>query len=216
MLIPNFQSLVNESPILPVLSMDNTDDAVNVSKALLAGGIKCAEIVLRTPKAIDCIKAVSEQVPGITVGVGTLLHPQQVTDAVQAGAQFLVSPSFTPKLAGAMQETGLPMLPGVVSPSEITQALEMGIKELKFFPAEQYGGANTLKALGSVFSQVKFCPTGGVGPHNVQSYFALNCVFAVGGSWMVNKEMIQNKQWDGISQLSQQALQMLQKLEACA
>ncbi len=216
MLIRNIQSLVKNSPILPVLSMDNTDDAVNVCKALLAGGINNAEIVLRTPKALDCIRAVSEQVPGITVGVGTLLSQQQVSEAVKAGAKFLVSPSFTPKLASAMQDTGLPMLPGVVSPSEIAQAIEMGIRELKFFPAEQYGGANTLKALSSVFSQIKFCPTGGVGPHNAQSYFALNSVFAVGGSWMVNKEMIENKHWHGISQLSQQALQLLQQLEQCA
>jgi len=210
MLATNFQSLVADSPILPVLSMDNVDDAVNVSKALLAGGITCAEIVLRTPKALDCIKAVSEQVPGITVGVGTLLDKQQITDSVKAGAKFLVSPAFTPTLAGAMQDTGLPMLPGVVSPSEIAQAIEMGLTELKFFPAEQYGGANTLKALSSVFSQVKFCPTGGVGPHNVQEYFALDSIFAVGGSWMVNKAMIQKQQWQKITQMSQQALQLLQ------
>ncbi len=216
MLERNFQSLVKDSPILPVLSMDNVDDAINVCRALYAGGITCAEIVLRTSKALDCIKAVSEQVPEITVGVGTLLREQQVKEAVEAGAKFLVSPSFTPKLASAMQETGLPMLPGVVSPSEITQALELGIKELKFFPAEQYGGAGTLKALGSVFSQVKFCPTGGVGPHNVQSYFSLESVFAVGGSWMVNKDMIDNSQWHGITQLSQQALQLLQQQEQCA
>jgi 2-dehydro-3-deoxyphosphogluconate aldolase/(4S)-4-hydroxy-2-oxoglutarate aldolase len=196
--------------------MDNVDDAINVCRALYAGGITCAEIVLRTSKALDCIKAVSEQVPEITVGVGTLLREQQVKEAVEAGAKFLVSPSFTPKIASAMQETGLPMLPGVVSPSEITQALEMGINELKFFPAEQYGGANTLKALASVFSQVKFCPTGGVGPHNVQSYFSLESVFAVGGSWMVNKDMIDNSQWHGITQLSQQALQLLQQQEQCA
>jgi 2-dehydro-3-deoxyphosphogluconate aldolase/(4S)-4-hydroxy-2-oxoglutarate aldolase len=216
MLINNFQSLVKGSPILPVLSLDNVNDAVNVSRALFAGGITCAEIVLRTPNALDCIRAVSEQVPEITVGVGTLLHEQQVKAAVKAGAKFLVSPSFTTKLAGTMQDTGLPMLPGVVSPSEITQALEMGIKELKFFPAEQYGGANTLKALGSVFGQVKFCPTGGVGPHNVQKYFALDCVFAVGGSWMVNKELIQNKQWQTITQLTQQALQLLELQEELA
>jgi len=209
MLAQNFQSLVQNSPILPVLSMSSVDDAVNVSRALFAGGITCAEIVLRTPQALDCIKAVSEQVPEITVGVGTLLHKHQVLEAVDAGAKFLVSPSFTPKLTEAMQETGLPMLPGVVSPSEIAQAIEMGLKELKFFPAEQYGGANTLKALGSVFNQIKFCPTGGVGPQNVQSYFNLDCVFAVGGSWMVNKEMIQNQQWQKITQLSQQALQLL-------
>lgn len=216
MLKQSFQALVKDSPILPVISLDNTTDAVNVSKALAKGGITCAEIVLRTPQAIDCIKAVSEQVPEITVGVGTLLNEQQIKEAVKAGAQFLVSPAFTPTLAKAMLDTGLPMLPGVVSPSEITQAIELGLKELKFFPAEQYGGINTLKALGSVFSQIKFCPTGGVGPKNAQEYFALNCVFAVGGSWMINKEMIQNKRWDGITQLSQQALQLIQPLEVCA
>ncbi len=216
MLNNTFQSLVAGSPILPVLSMENVDDAVNASRALFAGGITCAEIVLRTPEALDCIKAVSEQVPEITVGVGTLLHPQQVKEAINAGAKFLVSPSFTPKLAGAMQETGLPMLPGVVSPSEITQAIEMGLKELKFFPAEQYGGINTLKSLGSVFTQIKFCPTGGISPYNVQDYYSLKSVFAVGGSWMVNNDLIQNKRWDEISRLSREALNLMLLQEKCA
>jgi len=216
MLKQNFQSLVKDSPILPVLSMDNVDDAVNVSRALFSGGITCAEIVLRTPQALDCIKAVSEQVPEITVGVGTLLHAQQVNDAVKAGAKFLVSPSFTPKLAAAMQETGLPMLPGVVSPSEIAQAIEMGLKELKFFPAEQYGGVKTLKALGSVFSHIKFCPTGGISPYNIQDYYSLQSVFAVGGSWMVNNALIQNKRWDEIARLSREALNLIHLKEECA
>lgn len=216
MLNNTFQSLVASSPILPVISVDDTSEAIQVSRALAKGGIQCAEIVLRTPKAFDCIKAVSDEVPEIIVGVGTLIHQQQVTEAVKVGAKFLVSPSFTPRLASAMQETGLPMLPGVITPSEVTQAVEMGLKELKFFPAEQFGGAATLKALGSVFKQIKFCPTGGVGPHNVQSYFALDSVFAVGGSWMINKDMIRNQQWDGITRLTEQALQLLQPQEECA
>tara|TARA_R110000744_G_scaffold47804_1_gene104931 strand:- start:2139 stop:2789 length:651 start_codon:yes stop_codon:yes gene_type:complete len=213
MLTPSFQTLVKDSPILPVLNMDNIDDAVNVSRALYAGGITCVEIVLRSPVALECISAISEQVPEVIVGVGTLLQPQQITDAVNAGAKFLVSPSFTPTLAQAMLDTNLPMLPGVVTPSEITQALEMGIHELKFFPAEQYGGVNTLNALSSVFSQVSFCPTGGVGPKNIQEYYALKSVFAVGGSWMVNKALIQYKQWRDISRLTREGLTLIQQLE---
>ncbi len=216
MLNPSFQSLVKTSPILPVVSMDNVEDAVNVSKALYAGGINCVEIVLRTPCAFDCIQAVSEQVPEVTVGVGTLLTEEQVKRAVKMGAKFLVSPSFTPKLVHAMQDTGLPLLPGVVTPSEIAQAIEMGLTELKFFPAQQYGGINTLKALGSVFNRIKFCPTGGVNPKNARDYFELDSVFAVGGSWMVDKQLIKNQQWSGITQLSQQAIQLLQTLEDCA
>ncbi len=216
MLRPSFSGLVKNSPILPVLHMENVDDAVNVSKALYQGGITCAEIVLRSPAALDCIAAVSEQVPQMTVGVGTLTTPQQVKDSVAAGAKFLVSPSFTKTLANSMLDTGLPLLPGVVSPSEITQALELGINEVKFFPAEQYGGVNTIKALSSVFSQVKFCPTGGVNPNNLSSYFALNSIFAVGGSWMATKELVASKNWQEISQLSQQAISYINELDRSA
>jgi len=216
MLNPSFAELVKNSPILPVLHMESVEDAVNVSRALYLGGITCAEIVLRSPVALDCIKAVSEQVPEMTVGVGTLTTPQQVKDSVAAGAKFLVSPSFTKTLASAMVETGLPMLPGVVSPSEITQALELGIKELKFFPAEQYGGVKTIKALSSVFSQVKFCPTGGVSLSNMADYFANKSIFAVGGSWMVPKELVAQKDWAGITKLSQQAMAAINNLDKCA
>lgn len=213
MLTPTFSSLVKNSPILPVLHMESIDDAVNVSRALFKGGITSAEIVLRSEVAFECITAVSEQVPEMNVGVGTLTTPQQIKDAVNAGATFLVSPSFTKTLATAMLDTGLPMLPGVVTPSEITQALELGIKEVKFFPAQQYGGVNTIKALSSVFSQVKFCPTGGVGPSNVADYFAINSIFAVGGSWMVPKELVTKKDWQGITQLSQHAISLINNLD---
>ncbi len=216
MLNPSFAALVKNSPILPVLHMESIDDAVNVSRALYQGGITSAEIVLRSEVALDCISAVSEQVPEMNVGVGTLTNPQQVKDSVNAGAKFLVSPSFTKTLATAMLDTGLPMLPGVVTPSEITQALELGIKEVKFFPAQQYGGAKTIKALSSVFSQVKFCPTGGVSPANVAEYFAINSIFAVGGSWMVPKDLIANKDWAAITQLSQQAIGLINNLDKCA
>ncbi|WP_068545155.1 bifunctional 4-hydroxy-2-oxoglutarate aldolase/2-dehydro-3-deoxy-phosphogluconate aldolase [Thalassotalea crassostreae] len=216
MLKPSFSQLVKNSPILPVLHMESTDDAINVSRALYNGGITSAEIVLRSDVAFDCITAVSEQVPEMNVGVGTLTTPQQVKDAVNAGAKFLVSPSFTKTLSTAMLDTGLPMLPGVVTPSEITQALELGINEVKFFPAQQYGGASTIKALSSVFSNVKFCPTGGVGPHNVAEYFAVKSIFAVGGSWMVPKDLIAIKDWQGITQLSTQAINLISKLDKCA
>ncbi len=216
MLSPSFADLVKNSPVLPVLHMESVEDAVNVSRALYLGGITCAEIVLRSPVALECIKAVSEQVPEMTVGVGTLTTPQQVKDSVAAGAKFLVSPSFTKTLATAMLETGLPMLPGVVSPSEITQALELGITELKFFPAEQYGGVKTIKALSSVFSQVKFCPTGGVSLSNMADYFTNKSIFAVGGSWMVPKDLITQKDWAGITKLSQQAIASINNLDKCA
>lgn len=216
MLNSSFASLVQKSPILPVLHMESIDDAVNVSRALYHGGINSAEIVLRSDVALNCITAISEQVPEMNVGVGTLTTPKQVINSVKAGAKFLVSPSFTKPLAFAMIDTGLPMLPGVVTPSEITQALELGIKEVKFFPAEQYGGVNTIKALSSVFNQIKFCPTGGVGPKNIVEYFAIKNVFAVGGSWMVPKNLIAKKDWQGISQLSQHAISLINNLDRCA
>ena len=215
MLNPSFSALVKNSPILPVLHMESVEDAVNVSRALYKGGITSAEIVLRSDVALDCIRAVSEQVPEMLVGVGTLTTPQQVKDSVDAGAKFLVSPSFTKTLATAMIDTGLPLIPGVVTPSEITQALELGIKEVKFFPAAQYGGVNTIKALSSVFSQVKFCPTGGVSPANMAEYFALQSIFAVGGSWMAPKDLIAKKDWTGITELSQIAIDAIKKMGRC-
>ena len=215
MLNPSFSALVKNSPILPVLHMESVEDAVNVSRALYKGGITSAEIVLRSDVALDCIRAVSEQVPEMLVGVGTLTTPQQVKDSVDAGAKFLVSPSFTKTLATAMIDTGLPLIPGVVTPSEITQALELGIKEVKFFPAAQYGGVNTIKALSSVFSQVKFCPTGGVSPANMAEYFALQSIFAVGGSWMAPKDLIAKKDWAGITKLSQIAIDAIKKMGRC-
>jgi 2-dehydro-3-deoxyphosphogluconate aldolase/(4S)-4-hydroxy-2-oxoglutarate aldolase len=215
MLNPSFSALVKNSPILPVLHMESVEDAVNVSRALYKGGITSAEIVLRSDVALDCIRAVSEQVPEMLVGVGTLTTPQQVKDSVDAGAKFLVSPSFTKTLATAMIDTGLPLIPGVVTPSEITQALELGIKEVKFFPAAQYGGVNTIKALSSVFSQVKFCPTGGVSPANMAEYFALQSIFAVGGSWMAPKDLIAKKDWAGITELSQIAIDAIKKMGRC-
>ena len=215
MLNPSFSALVKNSPILPVLHMESVEDAVNVSRALYKGGITSAEIVLRSDVALDCIRAVSEQVPEMLVGVGTLTTPQQVKDSVDAGAKFLVSPSFTKTLATAMLDTGLPLIPGVVTPSEITQALELGINEVKFFPAAQYGGVNTIKALSSVFSQVKFCPTGGVSPANMAEYFALQSIFAVGGSWMAPKDLIAKKDWAGITKLSQIAIDAIKKMGRC-
>ena len=209
MLNPSFASIVRNSPIIPVLHMESIDDAVNVSRALYRGGIVNAEIVLRSSVALDCVAAVSEHVPEMNVGVGTLISQQQVKDAVTAGAKFLVSPSFTRALATTMLDTGLPILPGVVTPSEITQALELGINEVKFFPAQQYGGANAIKALSGVFSQVLFCPTGGVSPSNIADYFSIKNVFAVGGSWMVPKDIVANKNWQGITQLSRQALGLI-------
>ncbi len=213
MLVPSFASLVEKSPILPVLHMESVDDALKVTKAIYDGGISAVEIVLRSPVALDCIEAISSELPQVTVGVGTLTNKQQILDSVNLGAKFLVSPSFTTTLAKSMIDTGLPMLPGVVTPSEITQAIELGLTELKFFPAEQYGGINTIKALSSVFNNVKFCPTGGIGPHNMADYFGLSSIFAVGGSWMADKKLVAQKDWPQISNLTAQALQLINRLE---
>ena len=142
---------------------------------------------------------------GVTVMVPVIEAPVEF-DAVNAGAQFIISPSLAPTIVQHMINTRLPILPGVVTPSEITLALEMGLTELKFFPADQYGGISTLKALSSVFPQVKFCPTGGINQQNLRQYLELTSVFAVGGSWMVPKSLIIDKNWSGISQLTQHAI----------
>ncbi len=215
MLSPSFSHFMTNKQILPVLHMESVPEALNVVSAIYRGGIDTVEIVLRSNVALDCISAIRQKLPEVTVGVGTIVHDYQVSDAVNSGAQFLISPSLTPSIGHQMINTGLPILPGVVTPTEITLALEMGLTELKFFPAEQYGGIATIKALSSVFSEVKFCPTGGISPKNLHQYLDVESIFAVGGSWMAPKKLINEKQWSDITKLTKQALDYTKKREVC-
>ncbi|HEX8526032.1 bifunctional 4-hydroxy-2-oxoglutarate aldolase/2-dehydro-3-deoxy-phosphogluconate aldolase [Allosphingosinicella sp.] len=181
--MPDLDSIMTAAPVIPVLVIDRIEDAVPVAKALVAGGLPVLEITLRTPAALDAIRAMRE-VEGAIVGAGTVLDPDRFEQAIDAGAQFLVSPGLTERLAIAVSSARVPLLPGVSSASDVMRALDLGFDRLKFFPATAAGGIPALKALSSVFAQVRFCPTGGITPDNAPDWLALPSVACVGGTWL--------------------------------
>lgn len=192
------------APVVPVLVIDDLAHARPLAEALVAGGLPALEVTLRTPCALDAIRAMSE-VPGGVVGAGTLLTPADVKAAKAAGATFGVSPGATDRLIAACEDEGLPLLPGAVTASEIMALLERGYTVQKFFPAEQSGGAAFLRSIGSPIPQVKFCPTGGIGLKNAGDYLALRNILCVGGSWVAPKESMLAGDWAGITKLAAEA-----------
>jgi len=174
------------APVIPVLVIEEIDHALPIAEALVAGGLPALEVTLRTPCAIDAIR-VMKQVPGAVVGAGTVLNPGDLARALDAGAQFIVSPGLTPKLGQAAVDSGVPFLPGSANASDIMLALDLGLSRLKFFPAVASGGTAALKAISGPFGQVRFCPTGGITQATAPEWLALDAVLCVGGSWMVPK-----------------------------
>ncbi len=195
------------APIVPVLVIDDVAAARPLAEALVAGGLPALEVTLRTPAALDAIRAMAE-VPGGEVGAGTLITPEDVRAAKAAGATFGVSPGATDVLLAACEEEGLPLLPGAATASEAMRLLERGYDMLKFFPAEASGGARALKAIGAPLPQVSFCPTGGVSPTNAQSYLSLSNVICAGGSWVAPKDLVRQARWDEIEALAREAAQL--------
>ena len=192
------------APVVPVLVIDNVSRAAGLARALIAGGLPALEVTLRTPAALDAIRAMAE-VEGGMVGAGTLLTPADVKAAKAAGATFGVSPGATDRLIGACEDEGLPLLPGAVTASEVMGLLEKGYDVQKFFPAEAVGGAAALKALGAPIPQVRFCPTGGISMTNVAAYLSLKTVLCVGGSWVAPADAVANADWARIETLARQA-----------
>ncbi|KIC43784.1 keto-deoxy-phosphogluconate aldolase [Ruegeria sp. ANG-S4] len=192
------------APIVPVLVVDDVAHARPLAQALVAGGLPALEVTLRTPAALDVIRAMSE-VPGGVVGAGTLITPEDVRAAKEAGAQFGVSPGATDTLIAACEAEGLPLLPGAATATEAMALLEKGYDMLKFFPAEASGGAPSLKAIGAPLPQISFCPTGGVSPSNARDYLSLSNVICAGGSWVAPKAMVQSGDWAGIESLAREA-----------
>ena len=199
---------MQDAPVIPVIVLHDAAQAVPLAQALLAGGIRMLEITLRTPQALACMSAIAKEVPQVVVGAGTVRNPADVLAAQQAGARFLVSPGFTPALAQAAQEAGLPLLPGVSTASEIMAAMDAGLRALKFFPALQAGGVAMLKAWSGPFPEACFCPTGGVSAANAREFLALPNVVCVGGSWLVPAEALARKDWRTITQLAAEAVQL--------
>ena len=192
--------------IIPVIKIDDADKAVPLAKALIAGGIPCAEVTFRTAQAEEAIRRINQEVPEILLGAGTVLTTAQVDKAISAGAKFIVSPGFNPKVVAYCVEKGIPITPGCSTPSDIEQALEMGIEVVKFFPAEQAGGLEYIKAISAPYSSMYFVPTGGINAQNIAKYILFDKILACGGSWMVNADMINAGEFDKITALCREAM----------
>ncbi len=194
------------SPIVPVVVIENIKDAVPLAQSLVEGGIHIIEVTLRSSCALEAIELIAKNVPKMRVGAGTILNPTQLEQAQNRGAEFLISPGFTIKLLEYAKKKDMPLIPGVSSSSEVMQALELGYSALKFFPAEYCGGVKLLNAFNGPFKGVKFCPTGGISADNMHSYLNLENVLCVGGSWLTPKNLIQNKEWDKITEICKRSL----------
>ena len=192
--------------IVPVIKIENAADAKPLAKALIDGGLPCAEVTFRTACAKEAIAIIAKEYPDMIVGAGTVLTKAQVDDAIEAGAKFIVSPGFNPEIVKYCQSRGCPIVPGINNPSGIEAALELGLKTVKFFPAEQSGGLAMIKAMSAPYGGVTFMPTGGVSPANVNDYLAFNKIVCCGGSWMVKPEMISAGDFDGITKLVREAV----------
>jgi 2-dehydro-3-deoxyphosphogluconate aldolase/(4S)-4-hydroxy-2-oxoglutarate aldolase len=192
--------------IIPVIKIDDADKAVPLAKALIAGDIPCAEVTFRTAQGEEAMTRINREVPNILLGAGTVLSTEQVDKAVSAGAKFIVSPGFNPKVAAYCVRKGIPITPGCSTPSDIEQALELGIDVVKFFPAEQAGGLDYIKAIAAPYTTVSFIPTGGINAGNIAKYLAFEKIIACGGSWMVNADLINAGEFDRITGLCKEAM----------
>ncbi|MDE7351933.1 MAG: bifunctional 4-hydroxy-2-oxoglutarate aldolase/2-dehydro-3-deoxy-phosphogluconate aldolase [Acetatifactor sp.] len=195
--------------IVPVVKIDRAEDAVPLARALCAGGLPCAEVTFRTDAAAEAIRLMTAGFPQMCVGAGTVLNAAQVDAAVDAGAKFIVSPGFNPKTVKYCIEKNIPVTPGTSSPSDIEQAIELGLEVVKFFPAEQSGGLAKIKAMAAPYVNMRFMPTGGINAKNLTSYLDFDKILACGGSWMVPGDLINEGAWDKIEQLTREAVQTM-------
>ena len=195
------------SVVVPVVVLEKAEDAVPTARAMAAGGVDTMEITFRTACAPEAIKAVAENCPEVLVGAGTVLNLEQAKLAVEMGAKFIVSPGFSEEVVAWCVENGIPVTPGCVTPTEIMAALKHGLKVIKFFPANVYGGLNAMKNLAAPFVGIKFLPTGGVNASNIREYIGAPFIHAVGGSWVCPKEDISAGNWDKITTLCREARQ---------
>lgn len=195
--------------IVPVIQIDNVEDAVPLAKALCEGGLPCAEITFRTAAAKDAIREMAQNFPNMLVGAGTCLTIEQVNEAVEAGAKFVISPGLNPKIVKYCVENDILIMPGCTNPSDIEQAIEQGLEVVKFFPAEAAGGLNMIKAMAAPYTKMKFMPTGGINEKNLNDYLSFNKIIACGGSWMVNPALLKEKKFDEIKNLTRTAVEKM-------
>ena len=199
--------------LIPVIKIENAEDAVPLAKALIDGGLPAAEITFRTKCAAEAIKNITDAYPDMLVGAGTVLTTEQVDAAIAAGSKFIVSPGLNPKTVSYCLSKGVPMLPGCANPSDVEAALELGLTTVKFFPAEAVGGLKMLKAMAAPYGQLTFMPTGGINENNLLDYLKFNKIIACGGSFMVNEDLIKAKDWAAITALTKNAVKIMLGLE---
>ncbi len=203
---------IQEIGIIPVVVLEDAKDAAPLAKALIEGGLPCAEVTFRTEAAEECIRIMSEQFPEMFVGAGTVLTTEQVDRAVAAGAKFIVSPGLNPRIVKYCVEKGITITPGCTNPSDIEQAIENGLEVVKFFPAEQAGGLPMIKAMAAPYVGMKFMPTGGISPKNVKEYLAYDRIIACGGSWMVKGDLVKAGDFAKITELCKEAVEMVKSV----
>ncbi len=201
----NIEEIMHSAVVIPVITINDIEDALPLAEALLNGGLKTLEITLRTEAALEAITLIKQNLPEAIVGAGTVINTTTLTQAISAGAEFIVSPGMTIELLTALKQAAIPVLPGVNTPSEVMRLLEQGISAMKFFPAEAAGGVAMLKALSAPLPQAIFCPTGGINPDNARDYLRLSNVACVGGSWMLKPELIAAGDWGAIEKLAKAA-----------
>lgn len=203
-----------EMGVVPVVVLEQSADAVLLAKALIDGGLPCAEVTFRTAAAAESIRLMVEEYPDMLVGAGTVLTTEQVDQAMEAGAKFIVSPGFDPEIVDYCLKKEIPVFPGCITPSEAAQAVKRGLKVVKFFPAEQAGGLEMIKAMAAPYPMLKFMPTGGINPQNMEKYLSCDKILCCGGSWMVKGDLIKKRDFDRIRLLSAEARKKADALRA--
>ena len=203
---------ISKIGIVPVVKIDRAEDALPLAKALCAGGLPCAEVTFRTDAAAEAIRIMTANFPDMCVGAGTVLNAEQVDAAVAAGAKFIVSPGFNPAVVRYCLEKDIPVTPGTQTPSEMEQAIEMGLDVVKFFPAEPAGGLAMIKAVAAPYTMLKFMPTGGINLNNVEAYLQYDRILACGGSWMVKGDLIKSGKFDEIAKMTKDAADIVKRI----
>lgn len=198
--------------VVPVVVLQKETDALPLAKALMEGGLPCAEVTFRTEAAEASIRAMTQAYPEMLVGAGTVLTTEQVDRAVGAGAKFIVSPGFDPEIVDYCLERQIPILPGCITPSELAQAVKRDLQVVKFFPAEQFGGLSTIKALSAPYPQLRFMPTGGISAKNLADYLGFDKILACGGSWMVKGDLIASGAFDKIAEMTREAVNLVKEI----
>lgn len=208
----NVAEIIGAMGVVPVVVLNDAKDAAPLARALCEGGLPCAEVTFRTDAAEESIAIMTKEYPEMFVGAGTVLTTEQVDRAVAAGAKFIVSPGFDPEIVDYCLDKEIPVFPGCVTPSEAAQAVKRGLKIVKFFPAEQFGGLATIKALAAPYTGLKFMPTGGVSAKNLEDYLSYDRIIACGGSWMVKGDLVKAGEFDKIRELTEEAVALAKKI----